>query len=102
MSAHAEQPDGGTFDERDIQAWIDSLTPRETAMLAHVVESREFNAAVLALGEAAEGVALIAKGLAAKGERDKAVAVRSVVGVILRVQRQAARAGAEHAGRPVQ
>lgn len=65
--------DSGTFNATDIQAWIDSLAPRETAMLAHVIESREFSAAV-----------------------------RSVVGVILRVQRQATRAGAELAGRPVQ
>lgn len=96
-----QQSDDGTFTHRDVQDWIDSLTPRETAMLAHVIGDREFRAAIAALGEAAEGVAQIARNLASKGERDKSSAVRSVVGVILRVQRQAARAGAEHAGRPL-
>ena len=96
-----EQPDGGTFTARDIQDWADSLTPREAAMLAHLVGDREFRAAVDALGAAAEAIAGIARRLADKGQRNESVAVRSVVGTILRVQRQAIEAGRAHAGLPM-
>ena len=92
------EEDGGTFTREDIQAWIDTLGPREQAMLAWTLGDAEYRAAVQSLGAAAEFVADLARQHGAAGKRKASRAVREVVGVLLRVKREAEAAGAEHAG----
>lgn len=91
---------GGTFDARDVQAWIDSLGPREAAMLAHLIGEREMRACVEMLGEMAEGVADLARAHGAAGRRKASRACREVVGTILRMRRAAQDAHDEHCGKP--
>ena len=89
-----------TFSRHDIQAWIDTLDDKQSAMLAHVVGEAEYRAACETLREAAEHCAQLARELWAQDRRTRSKAVRSIVGVLLTLHRDAEDAARRFSGLP--
>lgn len=78
----------------EIQAWLDTLGPRESEMLADLVGEKEYRATIHIVGVAANAVASVARKHADNGDPKASRVVREVVDLLLAVQRDMIAQGA--------